>query len=71
MGAFFVVFVGPVSAAPPGKTAGGAALTRPTKDQIHRIQTKKKTSFDVFFLEYWYRGWDSNPQARQGTTTSR
>ena len=31
MGAFFMLFVGPVSAAPPGNMAGGAALTRPTK----------------------------------------
>ena len=54
MDAFFIrVFVGPVS----------AALTRPTK-LLHNLQTKKKTPFDVFLLEYWYRGWDSNPQAR-------
>ncbi len=28
------------------------------------LQTKKKTLFSVFLSEYWYRGWDSNPQAR-------
>ncbi|ESM38874.1 hypothetical protein L402_00807 [Enterobacter asburiae] len=37
---------------------------RAYKTTPQNMQTKKKTSFDVFLLEYWYRGWDSNPQAR-------
>ncbi len=66
MDAFFIlIFVGPVSVAPPGNMAGGACAYPPYKRSSTRnLQTKKKTSFDVFLLEYWYRGWDSNPQAR-------
>ncbi len=54
MGAFFVVFVGPVSAAPPGKTAGGAALTRPTIDRKHRMYRRKKRRRKTSF--FWNIG---------------
>ena len=45
---------------------GGRRCAYPpyNRSETQNVQTKKKTSFDVFLLEYWYRGWDSNPQAR-------
>src|SRR5690606_2553787 len=48
-----------------GQNGGWRCAYPPYKrSDTQNVQTKKKTSCDVFLLEYWYRGWDSNPQAR-------
>ncbi len=54
MGAFFMLFVGPVSAATPGNMAGGAALTRPTKDRRQTIYRRKKRRLATSF--FWNIG---------------
>ncbi len=62
MGAFLFGFCRAGKRSPTPHFAGGRGANRAYERQ--KLQTKKKTSFDVFLLEYWYRGWDSNPQAR-------
>ncbi len=63
MGAFFVAlcFRRPGKRSDTEQNGGWRCTYPPYKD---KTTDEKKTSFDVFLLEYWYRGWDSNPQAR-------
>src|SRR5690606_1547124 len=61
--AFFVVFVGPVSAAPPGKTARGAARARPRKGRKHRMYRRKKRRLSTSF--FWDIGTEEGTRTRK------